>query len=104
MSYVWRLCGCDFLQHAFKSDDGHLPRRAMVTSMEYETPTALVTESFGPYDAFVSECGHVMPVAMDLPADNGPTCTLCVKLVGLRIVHTRPHPGRSHPMNELPLM
>lgn len=76
----WRLSGKDGRLHAFQSEAGYMVPREMV-SLGF---SGLVSpkEVFGPYEAFVAECGHAVPTAMLLQISTGESCVACQAATG----------------------
>lgn len=84
-NYEWHLVGTDARQHAFASEGGYLVSVDTVSILSAENGLG-PEEIFGPYEAYVSECGMTVPVAMLLTASASERCTACrVRIGSLRV-------------------
>jgi hypothetical protein len=97
-AYLWRLSGNDLQIHAFRVDGGYVVPRAALSIFENRTTQNAEFESFGPYEVWVAECGHMLPVAMVLPHSEDRICVGC--RVTVKSSPLQPPPGRDWPMDE----
>lgn len=81
MTIEWRLSGKDGKQHAFRADGGYIiPHDLVSLGFPGVVPAS---EVIGPYEAFIAECGHIVPTAMLLPSSAGDSCLACQATTGM---------------------
>lgn len=81
MTIQWQLSGKDGKLHAFRADGGYIAPHDLVSlGFPGLVPAG---EVIGPYEAFVAECGHIVPTAMLLPLSAGESCLACQATTGM---------------------
>jgi hypothetical protein len=58
--------------HAFRAEGGYIQRHNLVSVVPLSTDNVATGEFFGPYEAFIAECGHIVPIAMLMSHSAGP--------------------------------
>lgn len=81
MTSEWRLSGKDGKLHAFQADGGYIvPHELVSLGFPGSVPAS---EVIGPYEAFIAECGHIVPTAMLLTSAAGESCLACQATTGV---------------------